>query len=57
MVDTGVVSTEYSELKVLFLSGYAADGAELSGDQPGELLQKPFSRVDLLRKLRQLIDE
>ena len=49
----------YPELKVLFLSGYAADvtGAELSGDQPGELLQKPFSRVDLLRKLRQLIDE
>ena len=47
------------DLKVLFLSGYAADitGSELSGDQPGEFLQKPFSRIDLLRKLRQLIDE
>jgi hypothetical protein len=45
-------------LKVLFVSGYAAEvsGAELSGDQAGELLQKPFSRVELLRKLRQLID-
>lgn len=48
----------FSELKVLFLSGYAADvtGAELSGDPMGELLQKPFSWVDLLGKLRQLID-
>jgi CheY-like chemotaxis protein len=46
-------------LRVLFLSGYAADitGLDLSADQPGELLQKPFSRIDLLHKLRQLIDE
>ena len=48
----------FPELKVLFLSGYAAEvcGAEPPGDQAGELLQKPFSRVDLLGKLRQLID-
>ena len=47
------------DLKVLFLSGYAADitGSELSNDQPGEFLQKPFSRIDLLSKLRQLIEE
>ena len=46
-------------LKVLFLSGYAAEvtGAELSGDQGGELLQKPFSRIELLSKLRRPIDE
>jgi two-component system cell cycle sensor histidine kinase/response regulator CckA len=48
----------FPELNVLFLSGYAADvtGPELSGDPVGDLLQKPFSRVELLRKLRQLID-
>ena len=49
---------DFPEMKVLFLSGYAKDvtGAELSGDQLGEILQKPFSRIDLLRKLRQLIE-
>jgi CheY-like chemotaxis protein len=45
-------------LKVLFLSGYAADvpGVELSELQVGELLQKPFSRIELLTKLRQIIN-
>jgi len=54
----GKLQESFPGLKVLFLSGYATDinGTELSGDQLGELLQKPFSRVDLLRKLRQLID-
>jgi two-component system cell cycle sensor histidine kinase/response regulator CckA len=49
---------DFPDLKVLFLSGYAAEvtGAELDGDQLGELLQKPFSRIDLLRRLRRLID-
>jgi two-component system cell cycle sensor histidine kinase/response regulator CckA len=48
----------FPDMKVLFLSGYAADGAgaELSGEQLGEILLKPFSRIDLLRKLRQLIE-
>ena len=54
----GKLKGDFPGLKVLFLSGYAADvsGADLSVDQLGELLQKPFSRVDLLGKIRQLID-
>lgn len=54
----GRLKEAFPGLEVLFLSGYAAvvSGADLSVDQLGELLQKPFSRVDLLRKIRQLID-
>ena len=54
----GKLKEAFPRLKVLFLSGYSADvtGAELSGDQSAELLQKPFSPADLLSKLRQLID-
>ena len=54
----GKLKEAFPQLRVLFLSGYSADvtGAELSGDHPGELLQKPYSRIALLSKLRQLID-
>jgi PAS domain S-box-containing protein len=54
----GTLRKRYPDLKVLFLTGYAPDvtGEELSTDQEGELLRKPFSRQDLLQKLRQLID-
>jgi CheY-like chemotaxis protein len=48
----------YPELRVLFLSGYAEEvtGAEIGGDPVGELLQKPFTRTELLSRLRRLID-
>ena len=48
----------YPELRVLFLSGYAEEitGAEIGGDPVGEVLQKPFTRVELLSRLRRLIE-
>jgi signal transduction histidine kinase len=47
----------FPELKVLFLSGYSEEvtGIESEGDQAGEFLQKPFSRIDLLQKLRRML--
>ena len=43
-------------IKSLFMSGYPA-GTIPSPDLPGaEFLQKPFSRADLLRKVRKVLD-
>jgi CheY-like chemotaxis protein len=54
----GTLRKRCPELKVLFLSGYAADvtGVEVDSEQEGEFLQKPFSRIELLEKLRRVLD-
>jgi two-component system cell cycle sensor histidine kinase/response regulator CckA len=44
------------KIKALFMSGYPA-GTLPSQNGPGQdRLQKPFSRADLLRKVRQVLD-
>ncbi len=40
-------------LKLLCISGYPGT---LSGDLPGDFLAKPFSRDDLLNKVREVLD-
>ncbi|MBT4519266.1 MAG: response regulator [Halieaceae bacterium] len=46
------------EMPVLFTSGYSADGihTNFTLQEDLELLQKPYSRNDLLRKIREMID-
>ncbi len=45
-------------LKVLFMSGYAENAAQLNGwlDKGAELLQKPFRKRDLATKVRDVLD-
>ena len=40
-------------LKLLCISGYPTS---LSGEAPGDFLAKPFSREDLLNKVREVLD-
>jgi CheY-like chemotaxis protein len=42
-----------ASLKLLCISGYPGS---LSGDLPGDFLAKPFSRDDLLNKVREVLD-
>jgi CheY-like chemotaxis protein len=48
----------FPELKVLYVTGYAPSpaGTQVVEDNDKELLLKPFSRLDLLRRVRQLTD-
>ncbi len=48
----------HSELKVLYVSGYADDAVVRQGslDPPGPLLQKPFEVGDLAARVRKLLD-
>jgi CheY-like chemotaxis protein len=45
-------------LKVLFMSGYAANAAQLNGwvDRGADILQKPFRKRDLAIKVRSVLD-
>lgn len=47
-----------SQVPVLFSSGYAPDGVHTDFvlDDGMQLLEKPYSRVDLLRLVRQALD-
>jgi PAS domain S-box-containing protein len=47
------------DVPVLFISGYTADIIDKRGFFDGELqfISKPFSRFDLLRKIRKILDE
>lgn len=45
--------TRRATLKLLCISGYPGS---LSGDLPGDFLAKPFSRDDLLNKVREVLD-
>jgi PAS domain S-box-containing protein len=49
---------ERPRLKVLFLSGYAHNAMVHHGslDQGVALIEKPFAKADLLRKIRELLD-
>ncbi len=46
-------------IKVLFISGYAADVIQDKGmfDEGTDLIQKPFNKNDLLRKVQEIMDE
>ena len=48
----------YPEMKLLYMSGYTADMIDQYGvSEPGvEFLQKPFSPLDLVNKVRELLD-
>jgi len=45
-------------LKVLFMSGYAANAVQRSGvfDLDAQILSKPFRKADLARMLRLVLD-
>ena len=45
-------------LRVLFISGYARDVIAKRGvlEERVDLLEKPFSRADLLRRIRRVLD-
>jgi hypothetical protein len=49
---------ERADLRVLFVSGYTDDASLLHGIRTDELsfLQKPFSPVDLIRRVRSMLD-
>lgn len=60
---TGVALAEemkklHTKVKVLFMSGYTADIATLSGllEKGVPFLRKPFSRADLAKKVREVLD-
>jgi DNA-binding NtrC family response regulator len=55
---TGKILPIHSETKVLYVSGYSSSFGTQTGLIPAgaNLLQKPFSREALLRKLRNLLD-
>jgi DNA-binding response OmpR family regulator len=46
------------DMKVLFASGYTADIIHKKGILDGDLdfIMKPFSPIDLLRKVREILD-
>ena len=46
-------------MKVMYMSGYSEDVSLLTGVAEGEIafLQKPFGRCDLLKKVRETLDE
>ncbi|HVY26655.1 MAG TPA: AAA family ATPase [Polyangiaceae bacterium] len=52
------LSARHPETKVLFMSGYTNDSIIRHGvvDSAVELLQKPFTRVSLLRSVRRMFD-
>jgi len=52
------VTRERADVRVLFASGYTDDASLLHGIRTDELsfLQKPFSPVDLVRRVRSLLD-
>jgi CheY-like chemotaxis protein len=49
--------TRLPDLKVVFISGYGENGVNHNGDLPGGLfLMKPFTAVQLLEKVRTVLD-
>ena len=52
------ISNVYPHIKVLFISGYAADAITRHGQlEPGtNFLSKPFSRTAFARKVREVLD-
>ncbi len=52
------LAAEYPAMRVLFVSGYAADylGARGVWSVPAEFLQKPFGPTALLRRVREILD-
>ncbi|MDE3242715.1 MAG: response regulator [Nitrospirota bacterium] len=48
----------YPEMKVLYMSGHAHSGTERadSGDSPEPFMQKPFSPMALVKRVRELLD-
>jgi two-component system cell cycle sensor histidine kinase/response regulator CckA len=52
------LAATYPKMKALCMSGYTGSFANLSGlvDRGVKLLQKPFSRNMLLRKVREALD-
>ncbi|MFO0945145.1 MAG: PAS domain S-box protein [Planctomycetota bacterium] len=52
------VREKYPSIKVLFMSGYTDDAVVRHGllDQEVSFLQKPYSPLDLARKVRQVLD-
>jgi two-component system, cell cycle sensor histidine kinase and response regulator CckA len=52
------VTSVYPNIKVLFISGYAADAITRHGQlEPGtNFLSKPFSRTAFARKVREVLD-
>ena len=52
------IRTKYSGIKVLFMSGYTNDAAfhDVKAETPGAFIQKPFTPVNLVRKVREILD-
>ena len=55
----GELQRRSPETRVLFMSGYTEDSIDHHGQLDDEvlLLQKPFRESDLMRKVRQALDE
>jgi len=52
------LSREYPRLKLLFMSGYTSDIIAHHGvlDEGVHFIQKPFSRLELAAKVREVLD-
>jgi DNA-binding NtrC family response regulator len=47
----------HPDLRVLFMSGYTGDIFSLNENWSSNFIQKPFSRENLLNKIREILDK